>query len=48
MELLDKNKEFDDWLVNICAGDKLKNDKREKEFNSMKKRVREQRNGQKR
>ena len=25
-----KNKEFDDWLVNVCAGDKLKNAEREK------------------
>ena len=25
-----KNKEFDDWLVNVCAGDKLKNVEREK------------------
>ena len=25
-----KNKEFDDWLVNVCAGDKLKNIEREK------------------
>ena len=25
-----KNKEFDDWLVNVCTSDKLKNDKREK------------------
>ena len=25
-----KNKKFDDWLVNVCAGDKLKNVEREK------------------
>ncbi len=25
-----KNKEFDDWLVNVCTGDKLKNINREK------------------
>ena len=25
-----KNKEFDDWLVNVCTGDKLKNVEREK------------------
>ena len=27
-----KNEEFDDWLVNVCTGDELKNDKREKEL----------------
>jgi aromatic ring-opening dioxygenase catalytic subunit (LigB family) len=25
-----KNKEFDDWLVNVCAGDKLNNVEKEK------------------
>ena len=27
-----KNEEFDDWLVNVCTSDKLKNDKREKKL----------------
>ena len=32
-----KNEEFDNWLVNVCTGDKLKNDKREKELIEWKK-----------
>ena len=27
-----KNKEFDDWLVNVCTDDKLKNIEREKKL----------------
>ena len=32
-----KNEEFDNWLVNVCTSDKLKNDKREKELIEWKK-----------